>query len=41
MYFLVVSEDALKKHYLTPRARIITSAVVRVELKRGIGPMYA
>ncbi|PKA96737.1 3-oxoadipyl-CoA thiolase [Flavobacteriaceae bacterium MAR_2009_75] len=39
---LVVSEDALKKYYLTPKARIVASAVVGVEPKiMGIGPVYA
>lgn len=39
---LVVSEDALKKYNLTPKARIVTSAVVGVEPKiMGIGPVYA
>jgi len=39
---LVVSEDALKKYNLTPKARIVASAVVGVEPKiMGIGPVYA
>lgn len=39
---LVVSEDALQKYNLTPKARIVTSAVVGVEPKiMGIGPVYA
>lgn len=39
---LVVSEEALKKYNLKPKARIITSAVVGVEPKvMGIGPVYA
>jgi 3-oxoadipyl-CoA thiolase len=39
---LVVSEDALKKYGLTPKARIVASAVVGVEPKiMGIGPVYA
>ncbi|MDB2673221.1 3-oxoadipyl-CoA thiolase [Flavobacteriaceae bacterium] len=39
---LVVSEAALKKYNLTPKARIVTSAVVGVEPKiMGIGPVYA
>lgn len=39
---LVVSEEALKKYHLKPKARIITSAVVGVEPKiMGIGPVYA
>lgn len=39
---LVVSEEALKKYGLTPKARIVTSAVVGVEPKiMGIGPVYA
>ncbi len=39
---LVVSEDALKKYGLTPKARIVTSAVVGVEPRiMGIGPVYA
>ena len=39
---LVVSEAALKKYNLTPKARIVASAVVGVEPKiMGIGPVYA
>jgi acetyl-CoA acyltransferase len=39
---LVVSEDALRKYNLTPKARIVASAVVGVEPKiMGIGPVYA
>ncbi|MFI1744174.1 3-oxoadipyl-CoA thiolase [Thalassobellus sediminis] len=39
---LVVSEEALKKYNLKPKARIVTSAVVGVEPKvMGIGPVYA
>jgi len=39
---LVVSEEALKKYNLKPKARIISSAVVGVEPKvMGIGPVYA
>lgn len=39
---LVVSEDALKKYGLQPKARIVASAVVGVEPKiMGIGPVYA
>ncbi|MBQ4913257.1 3-oxoadipyl-CoA thiolase [Maribacter sp. MMG018] len=39
---LVVSEDALKKYNLTPKARIVASAVVGVEPRiMGIGPVYA
>lgn len=39
---LVVSEAALKQHNLTPKARIVASAVVGVEPKiMGIGPVYA
>jgi len=39
---LVVSEDALKKYGLTPKARIVASAVVGVEPRiMGIGPVYA
>ncbi len=39
---LVVSEEALKKYNLKPKARIVSSAVVGVEPKvMGIGPVYA
>ena len=39
---LVVSEAALKKYNLKPKARIVASAVVGVEPKiMGIGPVYA
>ena len=39
---LVVSEEALKKYGLTPKARIVASAVVGVEPRiMGIGPVYA
>jgi len=39
---LVVSEKALKMYNLTPKARIVTSAVVGVEPRiMGIGPVYA
>lgn len=39
---LIASEDALKKYNLTPKTRILTSAVVGVEPKiMGIGPVYA
>lgn len=39
---LVVSEDALKKYGLRPRARIVASAVVGVEPRiMGIGPVEA
>jgi len=39
---LVVSEDALKKYNLRPKARVVASAVVGVEPKiMGIGPVYA
>lgn len=39
---LVVSEDALKKYGLTPKTRIVASAVVGVEPRiMGIGPVYA
>ncbi len=39
---LVVSEEALKKFGLKPKARIVTSAVVGVEPRlMGIGPVYA
>lgn len=39
---LVVSEEALKKYNLTPKTRIVTSAVVGVEPKiMGIGPVAA
>ena len=39
---LIVSEEALNHYGLTPKARIITSAVVGVEPKiMGIGPVYA
>lgn len=39
---LVVSGEALKKYNLTPKARIVSSAVVGVEPKiMGIGPVYA
>lgn len=38
----IVSEDALKKYHLTPRARIVSSAVVGVEPRiMGIGPVGA
>jgi acetyl-CoA acetyltransferase family protein len=38
----VVSEDALKKYNLTPKARIVASAVVGVEPRiMGIGPVSA
>ena len=39
---LVASRDALLKYDLTPKARIVASAVVGVEPKiMGIGPVYA
>lgn len=39
---LVVSEEALKKYGLKPKARIVASAVVGVEPRiMGIGPVYA
>ncbi|MFI8378326.1 3-oxoadipyl-CoA thiolase [Leeuwenhoekiella sp. NPDC079379] len=39
---LVVSEEALKKYSLTPKTRIVASAVVGVEPRiMGIGPVYA
>jgi 3-oxoadipyl-CoA thiolase len=39
---LVVSEDALNKYNLKPKAIIVTSAIVGVEPKiMGIGPVYA
>ncbi|MEQ9405296.1 MAG: 3-oxoadipyl-CoA thiolase [Cyclobacteriaceae bacterium] len=39
---LVASEDALKNHNLTPKARIVSSAVVGVEPRiMGIGPVEA
>ena len=39
---LVVSEEALKKYNLEPKARIVASAVVGVEPRiMGIGPVYA
>lgn len=39
---LVVSEEAIKKYRLTPKARIVASAVVGVEPRiMGIGPVYA
>lgn len=39
---LIASEDALKKHNLSPKARIVSSAVVGVEPRiMGIGPVAA
>jgi acetyl-CoA acetyltransferase family protein len=39
---LIVSEEALNKYNLKPKARIVTSAVVGVEPRiMGIGPVYA
>ena len=39
---LIASEDALKTHNLTPKARIVSSAVTGVEPRiMGIGPVYA
>ncbi|MFX0556575.1 3-oxoadipyl-CoA thiolase [Maribacter sp. CXY002] len=39
---LIVSEEALKTYNLTPKARIVASAVVGVEPRiMGIGPVYA
>lgn len=39
---MIASEDAIKTHKLTPKARIISSAVAGVEPRiMGIGPVYA
>lgn len=39
---LIASEDAAKRHNLTPKARIVSSAIAGVEPRiMGIGPVYA